>query len=75
MVRYWFPAKRHGWGWSPPSTWEGRLTLAGFVALIAVGAFIVPPSRSLLMYLGYVFVLAAGLVGICWLKGEPPHRR
>ena len=21
--RYWFPAKRYGWGWGPPSTWQG----------------------------------------------------
>ena len=22
-MRYWFPAKRYGWGWGPPQTWQG----------------------------------------------------
>lgn len=24
---YWFPAKRYGWGWGPPATWQGWVVL------------------------------------------------
>ena len=23
--KYWFPAKRYGWGWGMPNTWQGWL--------------------------------------------------
>jgi hypothetical protein len=75
MPRYWFPAKRYGWGWGPPTTWEGWAALAVFVGLIVVGAFLFPPNRALPRYLGYVLVLAIALIGLCWLKGEPPRWR
>jgi hypothetical protein len=28
MSRYWFPAKRYGWGWGLPVTWQGWAVLA-----------------------------------------------
>ena len=31
--RYWFPAKRYGWGWGLPATWEGWAVMAGFFRL------------------------------------------
>ena len=27
--KYWFPAKRYGWGWGPPNNWQGWVVLAG----------------------------------------------
>jgi hypothetical protein len=75
MPRYWFPAKRYGWGWGPPATWEGWAALAVFVGLVVAGAFLFPPNRVLPRYLGYVLVLAIALIGLCWLKGEPPRWR
>jgi hypothetical protein len=74
--RYWFPAKRYGWGWGLPCTWEGWLAVAVFVALIAAGAWLFPPSRAVLdAYTAYVLVLVALFGGVCWLKGEPPRWR
>ena len=32
--RYWFPAKRYGWGWSFPTTWQGWLVMALYLILI-----------------------------------------
>jgi hypothetical protein len=73
--RYWFPAKRYGWGWGLPRTWEGWLVLAAFVALVAAGAWLFPPGATPGSYFTYVLVLAALLLGVCWLTGEPPRWR
>jgi hypothetical protein len=73
--RYWFPAKRYGWGWGVPTSWQGWTVLAAFVALLLVGVFVFPPSRELGAYLAYVTVLCGLLVAVCWVKGEPPRWR
>jgi hypothetical protein len=75
MARYWFPAKRYGWGWGPPIAWQGWGILAAFVGLLAAGAFLFPPSEVLPIYLGYVALLSVALIVVCWLKGEPPRWR
>ena len=72
-AKYWFPAKRYGWGWGLPITWQGWLVLAAFVVLIAAGAILFPPRLA--AYLIYDAALSIGLVMVCWLKGEPPRWR
>ena len=72
---FWFPAKRYGWGWGPPATWQGWAVLAAFIILIIAGVFIVPPQRSPVMFVGYVAILSIALTGVCWWKGEPPRWR
>src|SRR5579863_5423606 len=71
--KYWFPAKRYGWG--IPATWQGWLTLLIFFGLVIAGVFIFPPAHARAAFFLYVAALSAGLVGICWLTGEPPHWR
>jgi len=44
--KYWFPAKRYGWGWGIPSTWQGWLVLGAFAVLVIVGSFLFPPARD-----------------------------
>jgi len=39
---YWFPAKRYGWGWGFPITWQGWLVLLGFFALVLFGIYLFP---------------------------------
>lgn len=72
---YWFPAKRYGWGWGLPITWQGWVVLAAYVGLIAVGVLVFPPHEALTSYLAYVAVLSLAFVGVCWWKGEPPRWR
>jgi hypothetical protein len=72
---YWFPAKRYGWGWGLPLTWQGWVVLAVFFALVLTGGFLFPPRKALAAYISFVVVLAALLVGVCWLTGEPPRWR
>ncbi len=73
--KYWFPAKRYGWGWGLPYTWQGWLVLAAFLGLLVAGTVLLPPNRVLGSYLIYTVVLGALLIGVCWLKGEPPRWR
>ncbi|HEY3075247.1 MAG TPA: hypothetical protein VGJ74_08750 [Burkholderiales bacterium] len=72
---YWFPAKRYGWGWGLPSSWQGWVVLAAFTGLLGVGLLLFPPKANLGPFVAYVLLLVALLFGICWLKGEPPRWR
>lgn len=69
--RYWFAAKRTGWGWGLPLTWEGWVIYAvWFVAIIIIVPYLhVPehPVRALFMMIAMIIPLA----GICYWKGEP----
>ncbi len=73
--RYWFPAKRYGWGWGPPVTWQGWLVLAASLLLVLLGAFLFPPAKNALAFIACTAVVCAALVGICLVKGEPPRWR
>ena len=72
---YWFPAKQYGWGWDLPITWQGWAVLLAYIALLVGGGRIFPPRRALPAFLVYVVCLALVLIGILWLKGEPPRWR
>jgi hypothetical protein len=72
---YWFPAKRYGWGWGLPITWQGWLVFLAFFVMIFVGIYLFPPRQSLGAFLLYVIALSVVLIGVCWLKGEPPRWR
>jgi hypothetical protein len=69
---YWFRAKSYGWGWGLPLTWQGWAVLIGFVALLVVGTFVIPPKVSPIKYTVYVGALSALLIGVCYATGEPP---
>lgn len=69
--RYWFPAKRYGWGWGLPIAWQGWLALAVLLGLIVVDAFFVLPCYGLLMFYVLAVFLVAFFVLVCWYTGEP----
>lgn len=73
--KYWFPAKRYGWGWGPPTVWQGWVVLVIFLVLVAGGAFTLLPSHGPLVFVAYAFVLCLVLVAVCWMKGERPRWR
>ncbi len=70
--QYWFRAKRYGWGWGLPLTWQGWAVLALFGALLVLGIVLLLPATRPVPYVVYVAVLSAALIGVCYLKGEPP---
>ena len=73
---YWFRAKKYGWGWGLPLKWQGWAVLVAFFVLLGAGnVWLLSPTKSPLWFMGYVVVLTAALIGICYAKGEPPKWR
>lgn len=70
---YWFPAKRYGWGWGLPATWQGWVVLAIYVAVIAAVCVVFPPASGSLRFILSVVAATIVLTVVCWLTGEPPH--
>lgn len=72
--KYWFPAKRYGWGWGLPITWQG------WVVFVAWAALFFPAQRYFLprrpgAFLACTIVMSVLLLAICYIKGEPPRWR
>lgn len=74
-ARYWFPAKRYGWGWGPPCAWQGWVVLVVYFALLLGGIPLIQASEGNFAYVAYVIAVTVGLIAICWLTGEPPRWR
>ncbi|HXI35599.1 MAG TPA: hypothetical protein VNH80_01680 [Burkholderiales bacterium] len=72
---YWFRAKRYGWGWSWPLTWQGWVALALFVILFVADIVLFPPRTQLVQFLAYALAISAVFIALCWLTGEPPRWR
>ncbi len=72
---YWFPAKKVGWGWGLPSLWQGWATLIIYLGLMGVNLYLFPPEEEPVFFTLMVILLSAGLVAVCWFKGEPPGSR
>ena len=73
--RYWFPAKRYGWGWGPPRTWQGWLVLAAFAVLLVLGAVLFLSRQQPGSFVLYSAILSVALVAVCYVTGEPPSWR
>jgi len=73
--RYWFPAKKFGWGWGPPRTWQGWLVLVAYVLLVVGAIPVLRPGQAPLKFIGFSLLLTLILIAICWMKGEPPRWR
>jgi hypothetical protein len=70
----WFPAKRYGWGWGLPCARQGWVVLGVWLLMIILSALLLMPSHPWL-FEGAVWTLVAGLIAICWWKGEKPRWR
>lgn len=72
--RYWFPAKRYGWGWGLPSMWQGWVVLGAFVVSLVMSARRLLPHDPV-RFAVVAIITATLFVGICYVKGEPPSWR
>jgi hypothetical protein len=67
---FWFPAKRHGWGWGPANCWQGRLVQAGYLISVITAAWILLfEGRDRLFWILFAAATIA-FVAIHWWKGE-----
>ena len=73
--KYWFPAKRRGWGWGLPNAWQGWLVLTAFGGLVLAGALVLLPTAGPAKFIAYCASLCILLVAVCWAKGERPRWR
>jgi hypothetical protein len=71
--RYWFPAKRYGWGWGFPITWQGWIVLAIYGISLLCGTHLLHPHRNSGLFIFYVAMCSALFIFVCWMKGEPPR--
>ena len=72
--RYWFPAKRYGWGWGAPRTWEGWLVLATF-SVVMIGPAVLFPRWAGPLVLITAAVATPLLLWVCLKRGEPTRWR
>jgi hypothetical protein len=71
---YWFPAKRYGWGWGFPITWQGWVVMVLWLAAVVAAACLLA-GRSLALYGIAMLILSGLMIAICYAKGEPPRWR
>ncbi|HTV76630.1 MAG TPA: hypothetical protein VMF03_00095 [Steroidobacteraceae bacterium] len=71
---YWFPAKRYGWGWGPPQTWQGWLVLLIWLVILGAAALRLLPLHPI-AFLSFAILMAGLLTLVCYLTGEPPRWR
>jgi hypothetical protein len=74
-LRYWFAAKRYGWGWGLPLTWEGWVVYALWLSAFLAGIPLLHAREHPLAYVGFFLAMSLVLVVICYKKGEPPRWR
>jgi len=72
---YWFPAKRYGWGWGFPITWQGWVVFAVYFLALPLGCLFFPPHQRGVEFFAYTQGISLALVFVCWLKGEPTRWR
>ena len=70
--RYWFRAKRYGWGWGLPLTWEGWLVFAAVFVLIGVATWLFPLGIRPGAWTASVAILMAVFTAVC-LADRPPQ--
>ena len=70
--QYWFPAKRYGWGWGIPVTWQGWLVLLLYFALIYFGIQYFRPRNNVAGFLVALALASIALVMVVAWKGEKP---
>jgi hypothetical protein len=73
--KYWFPAKRYGWGWGPPATWQGWVVMLIFFVLLFTGMAWLIPRYGNIIFIAYAIALTVALIAVCRIKGESPRWR
>lgn len=71
----WFKRKTYGWGWTPVTVAGWAVTL-GYTALVILYPMLAQygffPFDQTVFWI-IMAVATAGLIGLCWWKGETPR--
>ena len=70
----WFPAKRYGWGWGAPITWQGWGVVFAYALVMAADGFFLAGRHWVAFYL-LALLASAGFVSACYIRGDPPRWR
>jgi drug/metabolite transporter (DMT)-like permease len=70
--RYWFPAKRYGWGWGPPTMWQGWVVTAVWFGALFLGLWMIGLRQSPVIHVAFMIGMSCVLIAVCYWKGEPP---
>jgi CHASE2 domain-containing sensor protein len=68
--QYWFRAKRYGWGWGLPCSWQGWAFFIPWLVALGVAARRLMPQHPFQFTIALA-LLTLLLVLVCYLKGEP----
>lgn len=71
---YWFPAKRRGWGWGPPTSAAGWIFLIAWMA-IDIGLSPYLATHDFPLFVAFSVFMIVLLLAVCFIKGEPPKWR
>lgn len=72
--RYWFRAKRYGWGWGLPLAWQGWAFFIVWIIVLPLGHRLLPLGDKPLRW-GFTAAMVILLIAICYWKGDPIGRR
>lgn len=73
--KFWFPAKKYGWGWGFPVVWQGWVTLSVYILSIIILSLKFKPSQSPLGFILSIIMATLFFISICLIKGERPEWR
>ncbi len=72
---YWFCAKRYGYGWGLPRTWQGWLVTISFLASLYLIVRVYNPRQQPMQYSLAMLASFAVFLLICRWKSEPARWR
>lgn len=81
---YWFKAKKYGWGWGLPMTWQGWISFGVFFAVWMLAlrelTFVpqdseIIPTKNIVIAVSIMVVDVAALVYVSFKYGEAPKWR
>jgi hypothetical protein len=73
--RYWFRAKRYGWGWGLPLTWEGWIVITVWLCVLVAVVPSLHAHRHVIDRVVFIVGMVVALFGVCYWKGEPVRWR
>jgi hypothetical protein len=71
---YWFHAKRYGWGWGLPASWQGWVALGAY-GVVVLGPLLLGDDRGVALSIGALIVATPVFLWVCYRKGEPTKWR